>query len=415
MEQTAELSLWFKEKQTPYREALFSNLYYHHPLRPYQKEAVQKHLEAKKGTMIAPTGSGKTGIGIDLMHTYKVDTAVFTPTIPLMKQWVKEIRKSNGAAGIFYGQAKHLHPITIFTLQSAVGHMNALNDFQFLVYDEVDFLGAPEYRKLLQLVRQKKYALGLTSSIQRADGMHREILKLMPIIYKFNIPDARKDGYISPLKVHDVSTPMTMQESVKYSEYAAKIRKAMNMYHGNMELLLAAARRKDPTAIAALGAIANKKVLLSKIESKKQRVLEIIQQYPNDIILLFSESIEAIEQLYGYLITQGVSCGIYHSGMKHDRRDSNLEQWGKSFRVLLSCRALDRGIDLPEARIAIIIASGKGSRQLIQRVGRIIRPQPNKTAECYVVSAEGTDEAQHADRIIRLLELKSHTVSWVIG
>lgn len=46
--------------------------------------------------------------------------------------------------------------------------------------------------------------------------------------------------------------------------------------------------------------------------------------------------------------------------------------------ILLGLKCLDEGIDIPNARIAILLASSTNPREYIQRVGRVIRQSPNK-------------------------------------
>lgn len=62
-----------------------------------------------------------------------------------------------------------------------------------------------------------------------------------------------------------------------------------------------------------------------------------------------------------------------------------LEQFGAQvIKFVVSMRCLDEGVDLPDARIAYILASSSDPRQWVQRRGRILRLPTNqevKTAE----------------------------------
>ena len=61
--------------------------------------------------------------------------------------------------------------------------------------------------------------------------------------------------------------------------------------------------------------------------------------------------------------------------------------------VLVCCRALDEGVDVPEADVAIISASTSSSRQRIQRVGRVIRVHKDKDkAKVYTLFATEREE-----------------------
>jgi superfamily II DNA or RNA helicase len=56
--------------------------------------------------------------------------------------------------------------------------------------------------------------------------------------------------------------------------------------------------------------------------------------------------------------------------------------------VLVTCRALDEGFNVPETQLGIIAASTATRRQRIQRLGRIVRPAPDKqTANIYTLVA----------------------------
>ena len=49
-----------------------------------------------------------------------------------------------------------------------------------------------------------------------------------------------------------------------------------------------------------------------------------------------------------------------------------------TLRVLVAMRCLDEGVDIPDARVAYLLASSSNPRQFIQRRGRILRPAPGK-------------------------------------
>jgi superfamily II DNA or RNA helicase len=60
-------------------------------------------------------------------------------------------------------------------------------------------------------------------------------------------------------------------------------------------------------------------------------------------------------------------------------RQDNLRMFRRGqLDVLVTCRALDEGIDVPNASLAVIAASTASTRQRIQRLGRVLRPAPGK-------------------------------------
>jgi superfamily II DNA or RNA helicase len=60
-------------------------------------------------------------------------------------------------------------------------------------------------------------------------------------------------------------------------------------------------------------------------------------------------------------------------------RDYILENFANGFyQVLVAIRCLDEGVDIPQARTAIILASTGNPREYIQRRGRVLRRFPRK-------------------------------------
>jgi len=77
----------------------------------------------------------------------------------------------------------------------------------------------------------------------------------------------------------------------------------------------------------------------------------------------------------------GLTANAYVSETSRTDRKRLLERFatGDDLRVLISMRCLDEGVDIPDARVAYILASSTNPRQFIQRRGRILRRSPEKT------------------------------------
>ena len=64
-----------------------------------------------------------------------------------------------------------------------------------------------------------------------------------------------------------------------------------------------------------------------------------------------------------------------------------------SIRILIACKAIDEGLDVPDASIGIILSGTSTQRQRIQRLGRIIRKQSSKDrAALYYLHIADTSE-----------------------
>ena len=60
---------------------------------------------------------------------------------------------------------------------------------------------------------------------------------------------------------------------------------------------------------------------------------------------------------------------------------------------MVTCRALDEGINVPETDVAIVASSTGSVRQRIQRLGRVLRPAPGKQrARIYTIYVSKPEE-----------------------
>lgn len=86
--------------------------------------------------------------------------------------------------------------------------------------------------------------------------------------------------------------------------------------------------------------------------------------------------------------------GQYHSRMGSQANRNTLERFRSGdIRILIACRALDEGLDVPDASVGIILSSTATQRQRIQRLGRVIRKNEGKDrASLYYLHVQETSE-----------------------
>ena len=373
-------------------------------LRPYQAEAVNVFLQRRHGTIIMPTGVGKTAIAIEAIRRLQTRTAIIVPTESLLHQWVQKLKEANIHAGVFYGKEKRHGAVTVFIINSASTHLNALRPYGLIVNDEVHHTSAIEFSRLLPLFQQKPYVLGLTSHLARSDGRENLIKKVAPVIYGMPIAKAMNKQYISQLQIFPVKAAMTLWEQ-------SKIRRV---------------HEHDPPSLFQIGTVnparlskmeqwvsysmscrdGSQKNVLSNVMDKQHKVYQISNLYPQERILVFCESIASANAIYKHFLQHGKPAGIYHSKIGDDAKHRMLQQWkNNEFKLLISVRALDEGIDVPECRVAVIVASGSSHRQWIQRNGRILRKRLNNSAGLlFITYCTGTIEAKYAQKIKWIIE-----------
>ena len=67
-------------------------------------------------------------------------------------------------------------------------------------------------------------------------------------------------------------------------------------------------------------------------------------------------------------------------------------------KALVSTRALNEGLDVEDAEVAVLLGGSASALDYVQRIGRVLRPRPGKTAVVYEVIARGTPESGRALR-----------------
>ncbi|MDH2902201.1 MAG: DEAD/DEAH box helicase [archaeon] len=378
-------------------------------LRAYQEEAVEKAFVAKKGTIKAATGTGKTLVAIAWLEKIGKNSLIIVPTQALIYQsWTPKLQDYGFEnVGEYYAYAKKFGPVTVTTFSSATSHPELVDSAEAIVVDEIHHLGASQaLSRLLPKLKEKEYVLGLSSVPEREDKTHEVFLKEFPIIFDLSLGSALRSGYVSPIETISIAARMTEKERAQYEMLTSNIQRAFRFCGPNMGKWM---RCYDPKARKYVGregiwAIARRKTLLSGIESKKQAVLEIVNKHSDKPIILFAESVKAIENIRDYLVSNGVTCETFHAGTEQLDRVRILENWGEQFQVLLSCRALEEGLDVKEVAIGILITNGKSKRQFIQRIGRVIRPVEGKQAKFYIVYCPDTVEETYSSTISRIIE-----------
>jgi superfamily II DNA or RNA helicase len=356
-------------------------------LRDYQKVAIEKWKQrGQKGIIVLPTGTGKTYIALAVINEEirqnggKV--AVIVPTIVLANQWQQKIYEYVGIKpALYYTHEKGIGKITVFVVNSAYLNRHLLQYFSLVIVDEIHHLSAPTWKQIVEAIKDKK-VMGLTATPENA---------ILPIVYYMGIGLAREKKAVVSVEIKPVYAELTPLERYQYEQVDQAIKDIARK-------LESAKAYGDKTSAEILDRklkiMANKrKQLMSEVQDKAYRVLKIARMHSNEKILVFTESIKGAEKIAQVLNDNGIKSMTIHSQKGKAIRNTILQEWGKSFRVLIAVRSLDEGVDIPDVSIGVIVATGKTIRQLTQRLGRILRPAPNKEkAIMYVVLARNTYE-----------------------
>nr|WP_281041837.1 helicase-related protein [Vulcanisaeta distributa] len=120
-------------------------------------------------------------------------------------------------------------------------------------------------------------------------------------------------------------------------------------------------------------------------------------------IIVFTQFIRQAEELYKVLKEElGPIVALITS--KTSDRDSIFKAFARGvYKVIVATTVLDEGIDVPDADVAIILSGTGSQRQMIQRVGRVVRASDGKVeARVYEVITRNTiEEALSEERHVK--------------
>jgi len=367
------------------------------PLRTNQQEAVAAWLPSRHGVIVMPTGTGKTEIALLLMKELAVPTLIVSPVRDLMYQWHQRILDRLGYdAGIVGDNTFNKRPITVTTYDSAWIHMRDFGDeFQFVIFDECHHLPGRTRSEAARMC-MAPYRLGLTATPERSDGREVALEELIgPVVYRRSITqESGKD--LAAYDIIRIPVRLLPEERAKYDECSRIIRHHMaarrktNPNYSGINLRYDWAT--DPEARRVLRAERLKKSIEDRATEKLRILEDIFRLHPNTPVLVFTNTnIMARAVSLRFLIP----CILNHS-RKKERRDFIAGLSSGKYPAIVANRCLDEGVDLPAAKVAVVLGGTASRSQAAQRLGRVIRKKGEQKAALYEVVCEDTKEVQRS-------------------
>jgi superfamily II DNA or RNA helicase len=375
-------------------------------LRPYQEAALSAwEIGDRKGTLILPTGSGKTHVAISAIRKLRKPTLILVPTRVLLHQCVGALEKYGGiSAGTLGDGIRHLEPVTITTFESAYRNMSWLGDrFDFLVVDEVHHFGRGVRDEALEM-SIASHRLGLTATAPQDEEWHGRINSLVgPVVFDLGLNDLR-GSYLSDFEIIRIHVELTQLERAQYERDNEAFRSVNRTFKesfpdGSWKDFAFYASRSEAGRKALKSFQAAQKIL-SFPEGKGLALENIINRHGRDKILIFTP-----DTATAYAISKKHLIMPLTSDINRKERENALE-WFKSSQIstLVSCQVLNEGFDVPEANVAIILGGRRGEREHLQRVGRILRWKEGQKARIYELVCNRTIELRQANRRGRQLD-----------
>lgn len=369
-------------------------------LRPYQEAALTGwELAGRRGLVVLPTGSGKTRLALAAMARSGGTAVCVVPTRVLLDQWLRQLELVyRGELGCFGDGVHQLGPITVATFESAYRQMQRLgNRFDLLVVDEAHHFGSGLRDEALEMSIAPA-RLGLTATPPRDGGAGNRLDELIgPVVYQLSIGDLA-GRFLADLDIITLSLDLSDEERAPYEAAMSRFR-AVHSHFRRLAadaswLDFARAAAKTHEGRAALDALRRARKLAAFTEAKRQALRRLIDNHRRARVLIFTADNDAAYAVAREHLVMPLTCDI-----GADERHEVLDRFRKGeLTTLVSARVLNEGLDVPDADVAIIVGGALGEREHVQRIGRLLRPAPDKRARVYELVSQRTIEVAQARR-----------------
>ncbi len=365
--------------------------------RPEQTAAIDAWLAVGRGCVVMPTGTGKTEVALSIMARRPVSTLVVAPVRDLMYQWHRRILAGLGYdAGVIGDNNFRVRSVSVTTYDSAYIHAARLgNRFELIVFDECHHLPG-EMRRDAARMSAAPLRLGLTATLDRADGRHSDLGWLIgPTVYELPLQEVR-GRTLADYNVVRIPVHLTDDERQRYGALAEQVRTYMSERRKDDPAFtwekLCQATNADPAARRALAAFRTKQAIEDRAEEKLRTLEDLFRLHVGEPVIVFAGSNAMAREVSRRFL---IPCLLNHCG-KRERLDVLEGLEAGDYPALVANQVLDEGVDLPEVKVAIVIGGSASPRQAKQRLGRVLRRSRFGDATLYEIVTADTGETKRS-------------------
>lgn len=385
--------------------------------RNYQQEAVRAWEKAgRRGLLEMATGTGKTftaKLCIDsAISQGTLLTVVVAPYQHIADQWAQELKEYNplqlGVRGnwrqelqkmIFeasFGLRENLVLVVVKNTAATPAFLEYCDDLKthfdnfLFVGDEVHWLGATSLQASLN--PNANFRLGLSATPNRYfDDIGTDVLRDYfgkESVYVFDLakalswvnPDTGEIGVLCPYEYHPIFVSLTPQEEEDFVEISKKIAQK------------SAKEDKSKEDYEEIERLLNLRAEIpKKAENKVPAYEELVKNLGTDLnqTLVYCADFQQMDEALSAARRQGLETASRITGLEGSSKSeyfnglSQREHILKNFaagnhEVLYAIDCLDEGVDIPSARLGIILASSGNPKEFVQRRGRLMRKSRGK-------------------------------------
>ena len=348
-----------------------------------QKEALDIALQHKKCGLAISMGVGKTLIGLKYLKHFwdnksMKSALVVAPKLSIFQSWQDDAVKF----GIDPDMMECIKFTTYLSLHKEEHKYDivVLDECHSLLSSHLSFLGTFPGR-----------ILGLTGTPPRYQDSEKGkmVKEFCPIRYKYITDDAVEDQILNDYRivVHrmalstDANIPVKLKDK---SFYTSEVKSYEYWYTRVLD-----AQTKKQAQIAA---VMRMRAIMEF--PTKERYAKSLFENTDDKCIVFCNTQDQADRMCKH---------SYHSN--NSESEENLDKFKKGDIYKLSCvMQLNEGVNIPNLRSGIIMHSYGNERKSNQRIGRLLRLNPDETATIHILCYAGTVDEKWVTEALKDLD-----------
>ena len=355
-------------------------------LRDYQDTALAAWMSAgRRGIVALPTGAGKTRVALAAILACGVPAVVLCPTRALMAAWASTLGTTLGERiGIVGDGERTIERVTVMTFESAYRRLDMVGDrFGLLVVDEVHhFASGARAEALESCAAPARLGLSATAPAPGTDGALRLAELVGPVVLEVGVRELT-GKHLAEVTLMRLHVELDEDERDRYERFSrpfAALRRLFFRRHpgaGYDEMLRVVGATTEGRAALRDHTYAVQLACFPR--AKRALVADLLAGHKQDRTIVFTARVEDAYQVAERNLIPVITGEV---GARERERILARFRDGR-LRAIASARVLNEGIDVPDARVAIVASGALGAREHVQRIGRVLRPAPGKRALVY--------------------------------
>ena len=345
------------------------------------------------GTLILPTGFGKTRIALTISQLlvkrnpdFKI--LVVVPTDNLKNQWLKQLI-----------EWKLLKNVTVEIINTAI---KKVQHFDLLICDEAHRYASDSFSRLFDVIYYKMI-LCLTGTLERLDGKEELIKTHAPVCDAVTRDEAIENEWLADFKNYLVMIEVDLKEYKQWDQIFNQCFSILNFdFNLGMKLMKDTIFRRKYAKQTKMDYNILTGVVMKWMKAMRKRK-EFVLSHPKKIeitkkILNARKDKKSITFCNTIKDAESIKMGyVLHSKQKKKENEAILEKFAKdSCGVINSSKALNTGTDIPGLSVGIMLANTSSKITKQQSIGRCIRKEGNKIAEFFTLVIKGTQDVKWA-------------------